>query len=83
MADELPEERKGRAVTARDNSRVLAAAILGGLGTVFAVVNLDKVQVDWVFGNWDTPLILVIVVCLLLGFALGTLTARRRAAAKR
>ena len=81
MTTEERERRgeTGRVATARDNSRLLAAAILGGLGTVFAVVNLDEVEVNWVFGKGQTPLILVIAASLVLGFALGTLLARRRA----
>lgn len=80
MSDRSDEQRPpGRAAAARDNSRILAVAILGGLGTVFAVVNRDEVEVNWIFGSGQTPLILVIVVSLLLGFLLGTLLARRRA----
>ena len=74
------EQRERRTEAgARDNSRLLAAAILGALGTVFAVVNLDEVEVNWVFGKAESPLIAVIALSLVLGFALGTLLARRRA----
>ncbi|HEX2088268.1 MAG TPA: LapA family protein [Solirubrobacteraceae bacterium] len=80
MSDPSDEQREpGRAAAARDNARMLAAAILGGAGAVFAVLNLDEVEVNWIFGSGQTPLILVISVSLLLGFALGMLLARRRA----
>ena len=67
MSDAQQEQPK----SARDNSRLLAMAILGGLGILFAVLNFDEVEVNWIFGTAETPLILVIVLCLLLGFALG------------
>ena len=74
MSDEQREKPK----SARDNSRLLAMAVLGGLGILFAVLNLDEVEVNWIFGTASTPLILVIVLCLLAGFALGVLMTRRR-----
>jgi uncharacterized integral membrane protein len=75
----MSDEQRDQPKTARDNSRLLAMAILGGLGILFAVVNFDRVDVNWVFGDWRTPLIVVIAVSFGLGFALGTLLARRRA----
>jgi uncharacterized integral membrane protein len=62
-----------------DRRKQLAAAILGGLGVLFAALNLDEVQVNWILGTWSTPLVLVIVVSFLLGVAGGLLLARRRA----
>ena len=76
MSDDDREREGG---SARDNSRLLAVAILVGLVGVFAFLNLDEVEVNWIFGSGDTPLILVIAVSLLSGFALGSLMARRRA----
>ncbi len=73
------DEREREGGSARDNTRLLAVAILVGLVAVFAFLNLDEVEVNWVFGTGQTPLILVIGVSLLLGFALGSLVARRRA----
>ena len=43
---------------------------LGSLAVVFGVLNLDEVDVNWIFGTFSTPLIVVIVVCLLLGAAI-------------
>jgi uncharacterized integral membrane protein len=74
----MSDERQDHPKTARDNSRLLAMAILAGLGILFAVLNFDEVEVNWIFGTANTPLILVIVLCLLLGFALGVLQTRRR-----
>ena len=59
-------------------SRQVAALALGGAGVVFAVVNLDEVKVNWLLGNWRTPLIVVIAVSMVLGAGLGFLVSRRR-----
>jgi uncharacterized integral membrane protein len=62
-----------------DRRRTIAAAVLGGLGVLFAVLNLDEVDVNWLLGTWSTPLIIVIAVSMVLGGGLGYLAARRRA----
>ena len=59
-------------------SRQVAALALGGVGVAFAIVNLDEVKVNWVLGNWRTPLIVVIAISMLVGAALGYLVSRRR-----
>jgi len=71
-----------RSGSRRDRSRLIAAAILGGLAVVFAVINRHEVKVNWVLGTWETPLIVVIAVSFLLGAALGAFATRRRARAK-
>jgi lipopolysaccharide assembly protein A len=68
-----PEDKPDRAGT----TRMAAAAILGGIAAVFAVINLDDVEVDWLVGSAQTPLILVIVISMLLGAALDRLLVRR------
>jgi len=73
---ERPAETKRR--SRRDQVRTLAAAALGGLGVLFAVLNFDDVAVNWVFGTWSTPLIVVIAISFLLGSGVGFLLARRR-----
>ena len=52
---------------------------LGGLAALFSVLNLDEVEVNWVVGTWETPLIVVMAVNLVLGAGLGYFVARRRA----
>ena len=59
--------------------RLVAAFVLGGLVVLFAVLNLDDVRVNWIFFKSATPLIVVIVACLLAGAALGAVAAHRRA----
>ena len=86
MADEHPEttgERRPQRSIAPSKSLV-AGLVLGGLITAFALVNLDKVKVDWILGTGSTPLIVVIAFAFLLGLgfdrALGPI---RRARARR
>jgi uncharacterized integral membrane protein len=57
----------------------VAAFGLGGLGAVFALLNLDEVDVNWVLGTWSTPLIVVIAISFVLGSGVGLLVGRRRA----
>ena len=65
-------------VSALGPSRLIVAFALGALAVVFAVLNLDEVNVHWIVGVWRTPLIVVIVVCLLLGTLIGGIVASRR-----
>jgi len=69
--------------TRRQQARTVAVLALSGLGVVFAVLNLDEVSVNWIVGTWDTPLIIVIAISVLVGAALGFLAARRRGSAPR
>ena len=57
--------------------RQIAAVGLAALGGVFAALNLDEVQVNWILGTWDTPLIVVIALSMVIGAGLGLLVARR------
>jgi uncharacterized integral membrane protein len=60
--------------------RQIAALGLAGLGIAFAALNLDEVDVNWILGTWETPLIIVIALSMLVGAALGFLASRRRGA---
>jgi uncharacterized integral membrane protein len=64
----------------RVDKRQIALAGLAGLGGVFAALNLDEVEVNWILGTWDTPLIIVIAISTLFGAGLGYLAAHRRRA---
>ncbi len=44
--------------------------LLAVLITLFAVLNLKQVKVDWIFGSGHAPLIIVIVISLLVGIVL-------------
>jgi uncharacterized integral membrane protein len=58
--------------------RQIAAVVLAGVGGVFAAVNLDEVEVNWILGTWETPLIVVIALSMVVGAGLGVLVSRRR-----
>ena len=58
--------------------RQIAVVGLAALGGVFAVLNIDEVDVNWILGTWSTPLIVVIALSMLVGAALAMLAGRRR-----
>ena len=58
--------------------RQIGALVLAGAGVAFAVANLEEVDVNWLLGTWQTPLIVVIAISMLAGAALGFLVSRRR-----
>ncbi len=66
----------------RERARSAALVLVGVLFALFAVLNLEKVSVDWIVGSTKTPLIVVIAVSLLVGIVL-THFAERRAAKRR
>lgn len=63
-------ERRGGAALAQ-RGRTIALIGLTALVAVFAVLNTESVEVNWIFGTFDTPLILLIVVVFGIGLALG------------
>jgi uncharacterized integral membrane protein len=83
MSEDLPSSGRGRQPerSRKDRARLVAVAGVSALAALFAVLNLDEVEVNWIVGTFDTPLIIVIAVSILLGAALGYVAARRRAAA--
>ena len=56
--------------------------MLAIIATLFAVLNLNSVKVDWILGSGSAPLIVVIVISLLIG-VLFTHFAERRASRRR
>jgi uncharacterized integral membrane protein len=63
---QAPAEKRSR----RELARTGAFVVLAVLMTLFAVLNLKDVEVNWIFGKTSTPLIIVIVVSLLVGILL-------------
>jgi uncharacterized integral membrane protein len=61
----------------RETARAGGIAVLSVLMTLFAVLNLKQVKVDWIFGSGKAPLIIVIVVSLLVGIVLTHFVERR------
>jgi uncharacterized integral membrane protein len=76
-----PAKAKRGSLLAKENRRLLYGLVIGAIVAVFAVLNLDEVQVNWIFGTASTPLIIVIAVSFLLGAAVGWIAdlGRRRA----
>ncbi len=61
----------------RENARTGAMVILAVLITLFSVLNLNEVKVNWIFGSGRAPLIIVIVISLLVGIVLTYFADRR------
>jgi len=61
-----PARKRNRRELARTGAFVALAVLM----TLFAVLNVKDVQVNWIFGKSSTPLIIVIVVSLLVGILL-------------
>ena len=77
-------KRRGGGPLAKENRRLVAGLILGGLAAAFALLNLDEVHVNWILGSGRTPLIVVIAASFALGAAAGSIVgaARRRRGGK-
>lgn len=77
-----PQSKPARSRSRREIARSLALIVLAVLITLFAVLNTDEVEVDWIFGSSNAPLIVVIVVSLAVGILLAhfaeTFARRRR-----
>ena len=73
-----PSRRRRLPATAGTIGLVAIAVIV----TLFAVLNVDSVKVNWIIGSGHAPLIVVIAVCLLVG-AGGTVLAEHLSARRR
>lgn len=71
--DGTSKPRHSRADVARTALWVTLAVLI----TLFAVLNLASVKVNWIFGSSSAPLIVVIVISLLVGVALTYIADRR------
>ena len=73
MADEVgtPQGTAAAKRSGPELARLLLAVTAGGLLAAFAVLNTGEVRVNWIFGSFSTPLIIVILVCLAAGLAIG------------
>ncbi len=66
------------AETSRDDGRkvnvkLILFGLLGVVLMLFALLNTHEVGVDWLFNTWSAPMILVIAVSAVIGFAMGFL----------
>jgi uncharacterized integral membrane protein len=72
-----PDYMRRRPPSRRERARTIAIIALGGLAALFAVLNFDEVQVNWLLGTWSTPLIVVIAISFLLGAGVGLMVGRQ------
>ena len=75
-APETPHKQAERR-RASERARTIAMVLLAVLITLFAVLNVDEVKVNWIVGSGHAPLIIVIVVSLLVGVVLTYFAERR------
>jgi uncharacterized integral membrane protein len=75
MAQQAPGPPQKR--SRRELARTIGFVMLAALITLFAVLNLESVEVNWIFGSGKAPLIMVILISLLVGVVLTYLVERR------
>lgn len=78
MSTEHSSSTKDRSPLAKPNRRLLYGLVIGAIAAAFAVVNLDRVRVDWIFGTASTPLIVVIALSFILGALAGLVAGASR-----
>jgi uncharacterized integral membrane protein len=71
------ESDKRPSVRRRDQARTVALLVVAILITLFAVLNVNDVKVNWIVGSGRAPLIIVIVISLLVGIVLTHFAERR------
>ncbi|HEX4465802.1 MAG TPA: hypothetical protein VH025_01325 [Solirubrobacteraceae bacterium] len=69
----VPETGRPRREQARTGILILGAVLM----TLFAVLNVKEVRVDWIIGSGRAPLIIVIVISFLVGVVLTHFAGRR------
>ncbi len=74
-----PSKSKRTKRSNRELARTTGLVALAVLMTLFAVFNLEKVEVSWIFGKGQAPLIVVIVLSVLVGVVLTHFAERRSA----
>jgi uncharacterized integral membrane protein len=76
---DTPSSKRGSAPrrSRRELARSGGLVLLAVLATLFAVLNLKSVKVDWIFGSGRAPLIVVIVISALVGVVFTHFGERR------
>jgi len=70
------QQKAGRR-SRRDSARAGALVVLAIVMTLFAVLNVKTVRVNWIIGSGQAPLIIVIAISLLVGIVLTHFAERR------
>ena len=65
-------------VSAGDLARYVPAAVLAIALIAFGLANTEKTKVDYLFGNTEAPLILVLLVTAIVGALIAALVRWRR-----
>jgi lipopolysaccharide assembly protein A len=74
MSDRDVRSSEERGVT----PKMVVSAVLLVAVIAFVLDNTDKVQIGYVFGESDIPLIIVLLVVLVVGMFVGYVAGRRR-----
>ena len=64
--------------TRRVSPKAIVVGVLVVLGIWWAFANSQRVRVDWIVTSTTSPLVVVIVVAAIVGFAAGYLVAHTR-----
>lgn len=78
-----PQTPKRERPSTREMIRTGGLVVLAVFMTLFAVLNLEKVEVNWVFGSGRAPLIIVIVLSTLIGVVFTHFAERRSRSRRR
>ncbi|HSD78130.1 MAG TPA: LapA family protein [Solirubrobacteraceae bacterium] len=73
----------GAQVDRRFDVKTVAALAVAALIIALAVANRQQVEVHFLAFTTDTPLVVVILIALVLGFVLGNLVRRRSRRARK
>jgi uncharacterized integral membrane protein len=74
-------ESTGASASNKPSPKMITAAVLVVLIVLFAIANSQTVTIHWWFiTTTQTPMIVVIAGCGLIGFAVGWVFSRRQAA---
>ncbi|MDX1690825.1 MAG: LapA family protein [Acidimicrobiia bacterium] len=81
MADDTEgtiDEKQERRIRMGQTIRVVAALAVVALLGLFAAINTADVQIDYLFGDVEAPMIIVILVSAVGGFLIGWISRLRR-----
>ena len=71
MTDRTPAKR-----SRTDQARQVAGIVAAALFVLFAVLNTQSVEIDWIVTTTRTPLIVALIVSAILGAVAGYVLAR-------
>lgn len=72
------DEEDDRSIRVRQIVRVLVWLVIAGLLLLFAAVNSQELEVDWIWGESNMPLWVVILGSALAGAIIGYIARWRR-----